>query len=94
MNDEQSLPWSFNSEGVYVVQLGLTLCNPMDYSPPGSSAHEILQARTLERVAITSSNRIFLTQGSNPCLLHCRQILYHQTHQGSPTRAKYEEKLQ
>ena len=27
---------------------------------------------------------IFPTQGSNPCLLHCRQILYHSTHQGSP----------
>ena len=28
--------------------------------------------------------RIFLTQGSNPSLLHCRQILYHLNHQGSP----------
>ena len=28
--------------------------------------------------------RIFPTQGSNPCLLHCRQILYHLSHQGSP----------
>ena len=27
---------------------------------------------------------IFLTQGSNPGLLHCRQILYHLSHQGSP----------
>ena len=27
---------------------------------------------------------LFLTQGSNPCLLHCRQILYHLSHQGSP----------
>ena len=25
---------------------------------------------------------IFLTEGSNPGLLHCRQILYHQSHQG------------
>ena len=32
-----------------------TLCNPMDCSPPGSSAHGILQARTLEHVAISSS---------------------------------------
>ena len=29
-----------------------TLCNPMDYSPPGSSVYEILQARILEWVAI------------------------------------------
>ena len=27
---------------------------------------------------------IFLTQESNPGLLHCRQTLYHLTHQGSP----------
>ena len=27
--------------------------------------------------------RIFLTQGSNPSLLHCRQILYQLSHQGS-----------
>ena len=26
---------------------------------------------------------VFLTQGSNPCLLHCRQIPYHLNHQGS-----------
>ena len=28
---------------------------------------------------------IFLTQGSKLSLLHCRQILYHLSHQGSPT---------
>ena len=27
---------------------------------------------------------IFPTQGSNPGLPHCRQILYHLSHQGSP----------
>ena len=27
---------------------------------------------------------IFPTQGSNPCLLHCRWILYQLSHQGSP----------
>ena len=27
---------------------------------------------------------IFPTQGSNPSLLHCRQILYHLNHKGSP----------
>ena len=31
-----------------------TLCNPMDYSLPGSSVHGILQARILEWVAISS----------------------------------------
>ena len=32
-----------------------TLCNPMDHSLPGSFVHEILQARTLEWVAMPSS---------------------------------------
>ena len=45
---------------VLVSQLCLTLCDPMDHSPPGSSVHGILQARILEWVAIsfsgTSSN--------------------------------------
>ena len=33
-----------------------TLCNPIDGSPPGSPIPGILQARTLERVAISFSN--------------------------------------
>ena len=33
-----------------------TLCDPIDGSPPGSPAPGILQARTLERVAISFSN--------------------------------------
>ena len=33
-----------------------TLCDPIDGSPPGSSVSGILQARTLERVAISFSN--------------------------------------
>ena len=35
-----------------VAQSCLTLCDPMDCSPPGSSVHGILQARILEWVAI------------------------------------------
>ena len=33
-----------------------TLCDPIDGSPPGPSIHGILQARTLEWVAISFSN--------------------------------------
>ena len=40
---------------VLVIQLRLTLCNPMDCSPPGTPIHEILQARILEWVAISFS---------------------------------------
>ena len=38
------------------LQLCLTLCNPIDSSPPGSPVPGILQARTLEWVAISFSN--------------------------------------
>ena len=38
-----------------VAQLCLTLYNPMDYSPSGSSVNEILQARILEWIAIPFS---------------------------------------
>ena len=38
-----------------VAQLCPTLCDPMDYSSPGSSLHGILQARILEWVATSSS---------------------------------------
>ena len=56
------------------------LCEPMDCSPPGSSAHGILQARKLERVAISSSRA-----SSQPrdwtCVSHIscigRQVLSH-----------------
>ena len=69
---------------VLVPQLCLTLCDPMDCSPPGSSVHGILQTRILEWVAISFSQGIFPTQGSNLDRPHCRHILYHLSHQGSP----------
>ena len=40
-----------------VVQSCLTLCNPIDCSPPGSSIHGIFQARVLEWVAIAFSEK-------------------------------------
>ena len=47
-----------------LTQLCTTLYEPMDYRPPGFSVHGISQARILEQL------QIFLTQESNPCLLH------------------------
>ena len=38
------------------LQSCLTLCDPIDGSPPGPAVPGILQARTLEWVAISSSN--------------------------------------
>ena len=49
----------------------------MNCSPPGPSVHGISQARILEWVAISSSQRNFLTQGLNPHLLHWQMDSYH-----------------
>ena len=54
----------------------------MDCSPPGSAVHGILQARIRVGCHFLLQG-IFPTQGSNPGLLHRRQILYHLSHQGS-----------
>ena len=56
-----------------------TLCDPMDYT-----VHGILQVRILEWVAFPFSKGIFLTQGSNPGLLHCRRIFLPAQSQGKP----------
>ena len=52
-----SFPKFHRSWCVYVpsLQSCLTLCDPVDCSLPGSSVHEILQARILEWVAMPSS---------------------------------------
>ena len=42
-----------------VAQSCPTLCDPMDYSPPGSSIRGIFQARVLEWVAV------FFSKGSS-----------------------------
>ena len=63
-----------------VAQLCLALCNPMDWSPRGSSVHRIIEARILEWVAIS-----YCRGSSRPRDLICvsciscigRQILYH-----------------
>ena len=66
------------SEGKFsgVMKVSVSLWDPLDCSPPGSSVHGILQARILEWVAISLLQGIFPTQESNLGLLHCRQILY------------------
>ena len=66
------------------LQFHLTVCDPMECSPLGSSllgdspdkitgvgCHALLQG-------------IFPTQGLKTCLQHCRQILYQLSHEGSP----------
>ena len=62
---------------LFKSSVAVQLCpDHMDCSPPGSSVHEILQARTLEWAAMPSSRGIFPTQGSNLRCLLGRQTLY------------------
>ena len=57
-----------------------TLYDPIDYSPPGSSVH----GNSLGKNTGVSSHALLQgispTQGSNPDLPHCRQILYGLSH--------------
>ena len=52
-----------------LLQLCLTLCDPVDCSPPGSSVHGILQVRILEWVTVLLQE-IFSTPALNQHLLH------------------------
>ena len=61
---------------VLVAQSYLTLCDPMDCSPPGSSLHRIFQAKIVEWVAIPSSRGS--SQPWDQTLVSCtgRWVLY------------------
>ena len=75
-----------------VAQSCLTLCNPVDCSSPGSSVHEISQAKILKWVAISSSAES--SQPRNWTQVSCiAGILYHLTHQGSPFTKDCSEKV-
>ena len=73
----------FGNTLVFVAQSCPTLCDPTDCSPPGSSVNGILKEKILEWVALSFS-RGSSSRGMNLSLLHCRQILHHLSHQGSP----------
>ena len=60
-----------------------TLCKPMDCGPLGSSVHGIFLGNNTRVGCHFLLHGIFLTQGSNPGLLHCRHILYHLSHHPS-----------
>ena len=78
-----------------VAQSCLTLCIPIDCSPPGSSVHGDFPDKNTGVGCHTLLQGILPTQGLNPGLPHCRQILYSLSHQGSPNtptrRAKFEK---
>ena len=76
--------------GVQSLHLCLTLCHPMDCSPPGSSVHGILQARILEWVAISFSRGSSQPRDgtcvscTSPALLGGVLLLSHQGSQNMP----------
>ena len=67
-----------------VTQLGPTLCDPMDCTPLGSSVHGDSPGKNTGVGCHALLQGIFPTQELNPGLPHCRWILYHLSHQGSP----------
>ena len=69
-NNIYSVKWS------EVAQSCLTLCNPMNYSLPGSSIRGIFQARILEWAAISFSRGSSWPRDRTPSLPHCRLTLY------------------
>ena len=66
-------------------KLCLNLCNPMDYSPPGSSVHGDSPGKDTRVGCHALLQGIFSIQGLNPGLQHWGQILYLLSHQGSPS---------
>ena len=77
--------------GGLVTKSCLTLCDPMNRgawrsscSPPGSSVRGESPGKNSGVGCHALLQGILPTQGSNPGLPHCRWILYHLSHQGSP----------
>ena len=82
---------------VLVTQICPTFCTPMDCSPPGSSVHGDSPGKNTGVDCHSLLQGIFLTQGSNPSLLHCRQILYclnYKTHKPSLIMKKTSDESQ
>ena len=74
------------------LQLCLTLCDPMDQSLPRFSVHRILQTRTLEWTAMSSSRRSSQPRDqTHVSYVSCigRRALYHYCHLGSPYMCIY-----
>ena len=85
----------------FVAQSYLTLCDPMNCSLPGSFVHGDSPGKNagvgchaLLQEIFALLQGIFLTQGLNPGVLHCRWILYHLSHQRSPGILEYPGRLE
>ena len=65
-----------------------TLSDLMDCSPPGSSVHGDSPGKNTRVGCHALFRGIFPTQGPNPGLPDCKQILYHLSHQGNLIKSK------
>ena len=70
--------WRIDPFFLKVTQTCQTLCDPIDYSPWNSPGQNTRVG------SLSFLQGISPTQGSNPGLPHCRQILCQLSHQGSP----------
>ena len=67
----------------FVAQPCPAFCDPMNCSPPGFSVYGDSPGKNTGVGCHAVLQGIFPTQGSSPGLPHCRQILYHLSHQGT-----------
>ena len=82
--DESVMKWMYISKKESEVARSCpTFCDPMDCSLPGSSVQGFSRQEYWSGHFLLQE--ILLTQGLNPGLQHCRQTLYHLSHQGSPS---------
>ena len=68
-----------------VAKSCLPLCDPMDCSPPGSSAHGDSPGKNTGVSCHALLQGVFLTQESNRGLPHGGRIVYRLSHQRSPS---------
>ena len=78
------LPGGGDAEAGWCVGSHLQLFRANACSPPGFSVLGDSPGKNAGVGCHALLQGIFLIQGSNPSLLHCRWILYHLSHQGSP----------
>ena len=69
-----------------VTQSFPTLCDPMDRAAWKATVHGDSPGKNAGVGGHALFQGIFPTQGSNLGLQHCKQILYHLSHQGSPDK--------
>ena len=68
---------------INIEQVMYDSCNPLDCSLSGSSVHDDSSGKNTGVGSHFPLQGIFLTQESNPGLLHCRQIFYWMIYEGS-----------